>query len=116
MTDTTNQQCRCLDPQDRFDSVDQTDIGVDETKGRFGNVDLCRCEDCGQLWLHYFVEYEAFSRSGRWYRGLITPEQATIVTPENAVALLASLPWYFYGGSYFDTTGKQGSGQVYVDL
>jgi hypothetical protein len=107
---------RCVDPQCRFDAFNQTDIGVDETNGRFGSVDIYCCKDCGRCWLHYHVEYEAFSRSGRWFRGLITPEQAASVTPENAAALLASLPWYFYGGSYFDTPGKQGSGPVQVDL
>jgi len=113
--DTTNQQCRCMDPQCRFDAFDETDIGVDKTNGRFGSVHLNRCKDCGRCWLHYQVEYEAFSRSGRWFRGLITPEQATSVTPETAVALLASLPWHFYGGSYFDSLGGKGSGPVWVD-
>jgi len=114
--DSTNQQCRCMEPQCSFDAFDKTDIGVDETKGRFGSVDSYHCKHCGRYWLHYHVEYEAFSRSGRWYRGLITREQATSVTPENAVALLDSLPWHFYGGSYFDTPGKKGSGPVRVDL
>ena len=116
MTDTTNQPCRCLDPQCRFDAFDRIEIGVDETNGRFGSVELYRCKACERCWLRYHVEYESFSRSGRWFRGLITTEQATSVTPENAAALLASLPWHFYGGSYFDTPGKQGSGPVAVDL
>src|SRR6187200_2159565 len=102
MNDNSTRECRCSDPQGRFGGFDQIDIGVDKTHGRFGSVDLWRCKNCGRCWLHYFVEYEAFSRSGRWFRGLITEEQATRVTPENAAALLESLPWHFFGGSYFD--------------
>jgi hypothetical protein len=39
-----------------------------------------------------------------------------LLKPESVVALLESLPWYFYGGSYFETTGRKGSGRVRVDL
>jgi hypothetical protein len=35
---------------------------------------------------------------------------------EQAPELLASLPWYFYGGSYFRTLGREGSGPIRVDL
>lgn len=32
------------------------------------------------MWLRYLYENEAFTRSGRWYRALITAEQAQQVT------------------------------------
>lgn len=99
--------CRCLDPQCRYDAFEDTKVGVDMTNGRYGEVSLRRCRECNRLWLHYHVEYEAFSGSGRWHRGLIAPEIADRVTAENAVALLDSLPWRLRGGSYFGTAGER---------
>lgn len=89
---------------------------MDESQGRFGEVSVETCRACGRHWLRYFLEYEAFSKSGRWYRGLISEDVAHTVTPSSAVAILENLDWYFYGGSYFDTAGKKGSGPLAVDL
>jgi hypothetical protein len=44
-------------------------IGVDETNGRYGLVDARTCRSCGRL--RYHVEYEGFTGSGRWFRGLL---------------------------------------------
>jgi hypothetical protein len=100
-------ECRCVTrPFDHRDYV-QEDMGVDHDHGRFGDVAIERCKHCGRPWLHYHYEIEAFTASGRWYRGLLTPEQAARVTHANALEILAELPWYLYGGSYFDTTGKR---------
>ena len=109
-------ECRCTAPPFDFLDYDSELLGVDETNGRFGEVSVETCKACGAKWLRYFVEYEAFSESGRWYRGLVTAESLRSLTPELAVALLESLPWYFYGGSYFRTTGRKGLGRVFVDL
>jgi hypothetical protein len=91
-------------------------IGVDKTKGRFGDVKLRRCRDCGRHWLHYHVEYEAFTGSGRWYMGLISPQDAVGLRPEDAVEYLNSLEWCFNGGSYFDGKTGRWTGPVRVDL
>jgi len=91
-------------------------LGVDETNGRCGEVTVETCRACGNKWLRYFVEYELYSESGRWYRGLVTAESVESLKPEQAPALLSSLPWYFYGGSYFRTLGRKGSGPIRVDL
>ncbi len=102
--------CSCLTPPFSFRDYDETPIGVDTTNGRHGEVSFKTCRQCGASWLHYFVEYEAFTKSGRWYRGLMTAELQRTVTAETAVAVIASLPWYFFGGSYFESTGQRGSG------
>lgn len=74
---------------------------------RYAEVSLHICPVCGQHWLRYFFELEAFTASGRWYLGAINAEQAERLTAENARATLESLSWYFYGGSYFGgKTGK----------
>ena len=93
-----------------------TDLGVDRRNGRFGEVRLHRCAACGARWLHYLVEYEAFSRSGRWFCGRVDEAAAASASAATAIATLAALPWYWAGGSYFDGEVSKGSGPVPVDL
>lgn len=90
-------------------------MGIDETNGRFGEVSLKQCKVCGQLWLHYFVEYESFTGSGRYFMGMISPEVAETISAESAVEYLNELEWHLYAGSFF--SGKKGrrTGQVQVD-
>ena len=108
--------CNCMKPPFYHSEFDSSDIGVDKTNGRFGQVSLKTCKRCGRKWLHYQIEYEAFSGSGRWYRGLISDDLLKTVTPESAVVILEGLDWHFYGGSYFKTQGRKGSGQIFVDI
>ncbi len=108
--------CRCMTPPFDYRDYESEPVGVDETKGRYGEVTIQTCRHCGALWLRYLVEYEAFSRSGRWYRGLVSADQLTGLFPEDAPTLLEALPWYFYGGSYFDSTGRKGAGKVKINL
>lgn len=105
-----------MTPPFRHTDLDSELIGVDETNGRFGEVSVETCKTCGAKWLRYFVEYEAFTASGRWYRGLVSQETLSSLTPEGAVDALSGLPWHFYGGSYFETTGRKGVGAISVDL
>jgi hypothetical protein len=100
-------ECRCATPPYDHRDFYRTEIGVDEARGRFGDVAVDRCRHCGGVWLHYHYEIEAFSGSGRWYRGLLTPEQAARATPANALQILAELPWHLYGGSFFGTAGRR---------
>jgi len=109
-------ECACMTPPFNYKDFDKHAVGVDTAKGRYGEVAIETCHHCGSLWLTYFVEYEAFSGSARWYRGLISPEVAETVTAENAVSILDGLDWHFAGGSYFDSTGRKGTGPVHVDL
>lgn len=107
--------CRCLHP--RFDPRDfeSVRVGVDKGRGRFGEVSVETCRNCGRRWLRYLIEYEAFPKSGRWYRGLVTDETARTVTPETALRMLEELPWRFAGGSFFGSTGFRTSDPVRVD-
>jgi len=88
----------------RFETV--RSLGYDTTDGRYGEPSIERCQQCGQLWLHYSVEYSGFSRSGRWARGKIDPEQAMSLEPEQATDYLAALPSYIRGGSYFRSAAR----------
>lgn len=90
--------CSCLQAP-RQDLFLTSDLGMDQV---YGEVTLLACPQCGRHWLRYTYENEAFSRSGRWYLGHISRQQARRVTVGEARELLARLDWYFYGGSYFD--------------
>ena len=71
----------------------------------YGEVSLATCRRCGQIWLCYFYEIEAFSGSGRWYRGPVGPETAADMTPDDAIPTLEAMDWLLYGGSFYDTAG-----------
>lgn len=107
-------ECPCSSP-DRAFAADREDVGVDETNGRFGQVALLRCRSCARLWLDYHVAYEGFTGSGRWFRGVISEEQAATLQPATAAAVLSALEWHLYGGSYFGHSGRA-AGRVQVDL
>jgi hypothetical protein len=110
------EDCRCF----RIDGLTKADpeveIGRDEQFGRFGEVTLRTCGDCSRRWLEYFVEYEAFTASGRRFRGLVSEQQAEEVTAATAAALLDQLPWHFAWGSYFSGRWIRESGSARVDL
>jgi hypothetical protein len=100
-----------------FDQYNQVRfVGIDETDGQFGEVNLWQCERCGQHWLHSLVEFEAFRKSGRYFMGLITPETAERLSRDRAVDYLNQLDWYLYGGSYFDGKKGKSKGEVHADL
>lgn len=100
-------ECQCLNPPFDRDTFTWKEIGIDLTNWRYGEVKLATCNKCGSLWVRYFVEFESFSSSGRWYMGQISKETSEIVKPENAVEIINSLEWHFYGGSYYYSTGKR---------
>lgn len=82
-------------------------VGIDETDGRYAEVKILRCVECQGLWLRYFVEYEAFSRSGRWARGSVSEAEATAITPAAAGSAFEHMLGYLYGGSYFGSSGSR---------
>jgi len=109
-------RCRCLKSPQVYDAYEDVRfVGIDETKGRYGEVEILRCRNCGALWLKYFVEYEAFRSSGRYFMGLINEENAQDIKPEEAVDYLRSLEWYLYGGSFFKDQGRADDKDIYVD-
>ncbi|HEU4885930.1 MAG TPA: hypothetical protein VFT45_27075 [Longimicrobium sp.] len=102
--------CECLELGPS--SYDEASVGVDTSRGRFGDVSLRTCRACGRRWLRYHVEYEAFTASGRWFLGLLPDDADAGLAPAEAVALLQALPWHVYGGSFFRTRGRRGTGPI----
>jgi len=103
--------CECFTAPYRLLVIDK-ELGMD---GSFAEVSLLTCSVCGQHWLRYFYEIEAFTASGRWYLGTIDAEQASRLTAENSKATLESLVWYFYGGSYFGGRSGKSSGEIFLN-
>ncbi|MDP8979019.1 MAG: hypothetical protein M3O35_00350 [Acidobacteriota bacterium] len=89
-------ECPCLAGEQR--ESENRFVGVDSD---YGEVSVIRCKRCGRFWLRYFIEYEYLTASGRWFRGVITPEIAAAMEPEAAKEVLEGLEWYFRGGSAF---------------
>ena len=108
--------CRCFSPPLDYRDYEKTFVGIDMTNGRCGEVTLEICKHCATKWLHYFVEYEAFTGSGRWFRGPISDSAAATIIPDSAIAYLEQLPWHFVGGSYYQSTGMRTSGAIRADL
>jgi hypothetical protein len=108
--------CECLQQPmglNRYTHIKH--LGIDQTHGRFGAVDVLQCNVCSRYWLQYFIDYEGFTASGRYFMGLITPEIAELLSPDQAVDFLSSLDWHLYGGSFFGRKGKS-TGPINADL
>lgn len=102
--------CACDAPDASYQCFVTALSGVDETNGRHAEVRIDRCQHCERLWLNYAVEYEGFSGSGRWARGLISQAEVEDIRPQDAPSHLERLPAYIYGGSYFGGAARIGSG------
>ncbi len=105
-----NDGCACT--QDGAGVRPHRSVGVDETQGRFADVDLARCAVCGAVYLRYAVEYEGFSESGRWAMCMVKPGLEGVITPKVAAAVLDAAPWHIYGGSYWGHSGRRGTGAL----
>jgi len=100
--------CGCFSEPHQF-LVNNKELGMDDN---FAEVSILICSLCGQHWLRYFYEVEAFTASGRWYLGAIQSEQAALLTAKSAKATLDNLSWYFYGGSYYGGRSGRTSGRI----
>ena len=108
--------CVCLALGPRCSGTCSTSkIGVDESNGRFGSVDIDHCTQCGRFWLHYHVEYEGFRASGRWGTCQLGENEAAVMTPEKATAYIDTHP-HIFGGSFWGHAGRHGNGPLRWDL
>lgn len=104
-------QCSCFKAPYQSLGSDR-ELGMDES---FAEVSLLFCSKCGQCWLRYFYEMEAFPGSGRWYLGAVTRWQASNMTASAAKYVLEGLSWYFYRGSYYDGRTGKASGEIHLN-
>lgn len=109
--------CRCMSDEAQYTQFREwRSLPTDTTKGRYAAVDVTECVECSRLWLNYCVEYEAFTKSGRWARGMIDPATAQSIQSEEVPEYLANLPSYIRGGSYFNGRSGASSGPMKWDI
>ncbi len=104
---TEDPDCICAGGKFGGSSFERAELGMDD---HYGEVSLIRCKRCQRLWLHYYYVNEAFSKSGRWYHGLVAREMETSITCDNALDVLGKLDWYWCGGSWYDGKVVKGRG------
>jgi hypothetical protein len=101
-------QCLCLETP--FEGLSTyREMGMD---AQWGEATLLYCRRCGRYWLRYFYEHEAFSESGRWYLGVLSPALLAGLRLDKAKETLEELGWYFYGGSYYGGQWGKTSGAI----
>ncbi|GAB0157054.1 hypothetical protein CHRYSEOSP005_23230 [Chryseobacterium sp. Alg-005] len=106
--------CMCEKPASNHTDYRSSTVGIDHTNGRYADVSILQCKLCQRIWVHYLVELEHFSRSGKWYKGIVSKKDLSSITPENALDYLENLEWYLYGGSFFESTGIFGHGKINI--
>ena len=97
----------CLQADNVPHEMEKRSVGVDE---QYGEVTVLRCTRCGRCWLHYFIEYEYLTASGRWLEGEISPEIAASLKAVDAVRLFDSMPWFHCSGSAFGGKLRRATG------
>ena len=91
--------CICLQPGAAVEWTDRADIGM---TNNYWEVTRMRCAKCQRPWIRAFIEYEAFPRSGRFYRAPSTDAALDRVSPAAGMAIIEDAEIKIAGGSYFD--------------
>ena len=84
-------------------------LGADD---HYGEVTVFRCTRCGRCWLHYLMEYEYLTASGRWCEGEISPEVAASLKPNDAIPLFDKMEWFHCSGSAFGGKLRRVTGPI----
>jgi hypothetical protein len=113
MSKQAEESCPCLEGETYFQNFESRALGMDSD---YGEVSVDKCKRCGRYWLHYLMEYEYLSRSGRWFRSVVTPEVAASVKADDAKRIIESLDYYFRGGSAFGGKTIKTSGSLEIWL
>jgi hypothetical protein len=91
--------CQCFAAGAKVDWIDQAFLAVTDA---YWEISRMRCSGCGTLWARAFLEYEAFSRSGRHYRAPVTAAALDRANPEAVLRLIEAAELRIVGGSRFD--------------
>jgi len=104
--------CDCMEEHCRVGAFEVSEVWSGRERDQSMRIDLWRCMECHRYWLRFSQVDESSPSYGKWYRGAIEPDQAVDLTEEDARALLSSLPWHFYGGPYYRTSGEFANGPI----
>ncbi|SRR5258708_3449734 len=106
--------CACLDEQCSKNAFEITALTTFRVEGMVNSLDVGHCGECGSAWIWYSIEDEGRAGWGKWFRGLLPAGAEDGLTVDQAFSILEDLPWHFYGGSYYRTSGERSAGPVYV--
>ena len=109
-------ECACGHPPFVGAEFHRRVLGRDPTDGRDAEVAVEKCRSCGAHWLEYALTDAEAVHPHRWCRGAISKGKAKRVTVASAVAVLESLPGYFFGGSSFEESGYWGRGPLSLGI
>ena len=101
--------CTCLQGDFSYENFVESVIGSDKN---FADVSILRCKKCNRQWLRYYYVQEAFTKSGRWFHGIVEPSIAQALKADDAMAILENLEWYYAGGSYFEGKVRKTRGKL----
>jgi hypothetical protein len=104
--------CDCMEEHCRVGAFEVSEVWSGRDQQLAMRIDLWRCMECHRYWLRYSQIDESNPTCGKWYRGAIEPSEATDLTEEGARALLVAMPWHFYGGPYYRTSGEFANGPI----
>jgi hypothetical protein len=103
--------CKCGTPPFYYADFSTTEVGEDASGAE---ISLETCKSCGQMWIKYLIEEPHLSRSGRWWRVQVSPEQRHKISPAHVKEFIEEQPWCFVGGSFFESTGKKVIAPIHV--
>ena len=101
--------CYCLRGDFRLTKYFFKYLGWDS---EYGVSSSLTCRDCGRRWLRYYYCDEAFSKSGRWFCGLLEYFLSERVSADNAKHILETMDWYYRGGSFYSGLVSKQSGKI----
>jgi hypothetical protein len=106
--------CDCMEEHCRVGAFEVSEVWAGREQDLVIRIDLWRCMECRRHWLRYSQVDEQSPSYGKWYRGAIEAGEAAELTEEVAKNLLAAMPWHFYGGPYYRTSGEFANGPIPV--
>ena len=106
--------CDCMEEHCRVGAFEVSEVWAGREQDLAVRIDLWRCMECHRYWLRYSQMDEISPSYGKWYRGAIEAAEAVDLTEGDARGLLASVPWHFYGGPYYRTSGEFANGPIPV--
>jgi hypothetical protein len=107
-----NDTCICFKIPLYYKDFDIEKFGTDNNYYD-AQITLETCKHCGRKWLNYLVEWEWYTRAGRWYRGIISDGDLKAITPDRVKRYLEQLDWYIRGGSFYDSYGIYARGGIF---
>lgn len=96
--------CSCEEPPFRFEDYKTVEVGEDS---HGAEISVLTCNLCGHMWLNYLIDWPHQSRSGRWWRVHIPPDEKHSISTTTAREFIERSFEGFAGGSFFNSHGHR---------